>query len=331
MNMQPNTSDIPPAEPGLRRFGTLAAVAAIYTYLLMVFGGIVRITGSGLGCGKDWPLCHGDFVPPMHLTTIIEYTHRLLALGLFIPVGLLLYHTWRHRHDDGFAGAGGALRPVALFLVLLVVQIALGAITVEMDLPPAVTVLHFLTASCIIATLLVAAVRGRRGGAHRPPLPSGWTGGAMVAGVLGFLAIGMGSTTANTGAAPACQGFPLCNGALLPAASPLVEVQWTHRLIAYALFLFLLYQAVLVWRRGAPTAVRAWASAAFGLAIAQVAVAAWMILAHLPEAARAIHLAVGLAVWCAIVVWVSVSRRVDPEPRAADPLTAVVGFRPTDA
>src|SRR5690606_29690051 len=62
-----------------RRFSRLAAFSAVYSYLLIVFGGIVRITGSGLGCGDDWPLCNGQILPPWDLPTWIEWIHRLLA------------------------------------------------------------------------------------------------------------------------------------------------------------------------------------------------------------------------------------------------------------
>ena len=47
-----------------RRFSTLAWAAATATYLLIVFGAVVRITGSGMGCGDDWPLCNGHVLPP---------------------------------------------------------------------------------------------------------------------------------------------------------------------------------------------------------------------------------------------------------------------------
>src|SRR5947208_943505 len=64
-----------------RRFTRLAWLAATCTYLLIVLGAIVRITGSGLGCGEHWPLCNGRLLPLLDLPTLIEYGHRL-APGL---------------------------------------------------------------------------------------------------------------------------------------------------------------------------------------------------------------------------------------------------------
>jgi heme A synthase len=292
-----------------RRFSRFAAVAAGYTYLLMVWGGIVRITGSGLGCGSDWPRCHGSWIPPMDLTTLIEYTHRMLAAGIIIPVAIVVFYAMRHRAEAGFSGPGGLLRPVGLFLALLVVQIGLGAATVKMDLPPAVTVLHFVTASCILATLLVAAVRGRHGGSLKPPQDTAWSTAALAAGLLGLTTLALGSLTANTGAAPACQGFPLCNGSVLPGGGSLVAIQWTHRLAAFTLAAYLFIALLVAAQRSTPQAVRSAVATAAGLVILQLAVAAVMILRHLPESVRIAHLAVGLALWCALVVWAAQARR----------------------
>jgi len=52
-----------------RRFTRLAWTAATFTYLLIILGAIVRITGSGLGCGEHWPLCNGKLLPPLDLST----------------------------------------------------------------------------------------------------------------------------------------------------------------------------------------------------------------------------------------------------------------------
>src|SRR5712691_2711268 len=63
--------------PMTRRFTRLAWTAATFTYLLIILGAIVRITGSGLGCGEHCPLCNGKLRPPLDLPTMIEYGHRL--------------------------------------------------------------------------------------------------------------------------------------------------------------------------------------------------------------------------------------------------------------
>src|SRR3989442_2800376 len=80
--------------PMTRRFTRLAWTAAIFTYLLIILGAIVRITGSGLGCGEHWPLCNGKLLPPLDLPTLIEYGHRLVAAGVSVLVTALAAYAW---------------------------------------------------------------------------------------------------------------------------------------------------------------------------------------------------------------------------------------------
>src|ERR1700751_2471635 len=56
----------------------LFLLAAIFAYLQIALGGIVRVTGSGLGC-PDWPLCHGRPYPAADVHSIIEYSHRTVG------------------------------------------------------------------------------------------------------------------------------------------------------------------------------------------------------------------------------------------------------------
>src|SRR5256714_14665177 len=72
-----------------RRFTRLAWLAATCTYLLIILGAIVRITGSGLGCGEHWPLCNGRLLPPLDVPTLIEYGHRLAPAAVGVLVAAL--------------------------------------------------------------------------------------------------------------------------------------------------------------------------------------------------------------------------------------------------
>src|SRR5438874_4912029 len=204
-----------------RRFTTLAWAAAVCTYLLIVLGAVVRITGSGLGCGEHWPLCNGHVFPPLNdIGTVIEWSHRLVAALVTMLVVALEAYGWL------FPGlAPGVRKASRVALGLLVVQILLGAITVKLALPAWTVILHLGTAMLLLATLLAISAGST---------PSLRPGSAALL-VLAFVTVLFGALTANLGAASACGGFPLCNGQVWTTAGPLAVIQWTHRLLAYSL------------------------------------------------------------------------------------------------
>lgn len=270
-----------------RRTTILAWAAAAATYFLIVFGAIVRITGSGMGCGDHWPLCNGHVLPPFDdLATVIEWGHRQLAVIVSVLVfGLAGYAAWRRGKGEG--GSVTPLRRRAAYLaaVLLVVQIALGAITVILELPHWTVILHLGTAMLILAALLVAAT------GHQPLAAPGAARAAMA---LALATVVLGGLTAKIGAGTACLGFPLCNGQLWPDGNYFQHAHWTHRLLAYGFAAYAAWWAVRQPSRG-PRAVLL-------LVLIQIAVAAAMVLLDLPTAWRAAHVAVGTAVWAATVL-----------------------------
>src|SRR5256714_11710534 len=144
-----------------RRFARLAWLAATCTYLLIILGAIVRITGSGLGCGEHWPLCNGRLLPPLDLPTLIEYGHRLAAAAVSVLVGALAAYAWWLRHRPP-PPSTALRRPGAgayVALGLLIAQVLLGAVTVKLQLPPWTVILHLGTAMLLLATLIVVAKR----------------------------------------------------------------------------------------------------------------------------------------------------------------------------
>ena len=85
-----------------------------------------------MGCGDHWPRCNGEWFPPLDLPTMIEIGHRWAAALVSLSVLAIAVVAWiRHRADSR-----ALRRPATLALVLLVVQVLLGAVTVKLALPP---------------------------------------------------------------------------------------------------------------------------------------------------------------------------------------------------
>lgn len=252
-----------------KSFVTLAWVAAACAYLLIVLGAVVRITGSGMGCGDHWPLCNGHLFPPLNeIPTVIEWSHRLFAALVSILVIGLVALDWRRAWPA---------------LVLLIIQILLGAVTVKTGLTPVLVILHLATAMLLLASLIAAARAPWR------PTPGSWLPLA-----LAFITVLFGALTANLGAMASCGGFPLCNGQLIPTAGPLAWIHWTHRLLAYSLAGYLIWWVVRAADR------RTWGLLA--IVVLQIAIAATMVLSGFPGGLQAAHAAVGAGVWAAVLI-----------------------------
>ena len=82
-------------------FRRLVLVTLVATFLLIVLGGIVRVSDSGLGCGPagsgfhGWPLCEGDVIPGLDINTVIEYSHRTLASIVGLLMLAIAVLAWR--------------------------------------------------------------------------------------------------------------------------------------------------------------------------------------------------------------------------------------------
>src|SRR5215213_6780338 len=130
----------------------LAAATVLATFVLVVVGGFVRVSDSGLGCGAKgsgfhgWPFCNGDVAPGVDLNSMIEYSHRALAGAVSLMILALVIWSWR-RHRQFFAVS------VALMLLILA-QAGLGGATVEENLEEALVAAHLGLAMLLLGGLL---------------------------------------------------------------------------------------------------------------------------------------------------------------------------------
>jgi len=305
----------PPPDP-TRLLRRLAWAGAVLSFGLIVLGGVVRITGSGMGCGDHWPRCDGVWFPPLDLPTMIEIGHRWAAALVSIVVLAMAAVAWtRHRSERRLRD------PATLAVIVLIVQVLLGAVTVKLSLPPAVVIIHLANAMVLLAVILVTALRATKPGAsptatqvtgaHSAPLRHSAHRLVMGTAALGFAVILFGAQVANFHAGLLCLGFPLCNGSMLPPATPMAFLPWVHRALAFGFLAVVVGLAARLCRRTDPAsrALRQSVALVAAATVLQIAVAAAMVLELLPPTLRALHLLVGTLVWAALVILVFHSGR----------------------
>ncbi|HEY0758344.1 MAG TPA: COX15/CtaA family protein [Acidisarcina sp.] len=99
-----------------------------WNVLVVLWGAVVRATGSGAGCGNHWPLCNGQVIPQSpQLATVVEFIHRAMTGGATLSILLLLI--WTFRALPGRHLARAAVTASAVFLVL---EALLGALLVKL-------------------------------------------------------------------------------------------------------------------------------------------------------------------------------------------------------
>ena len=317
-------------------FRRTAIAAVISTYLLIVMGGVVRVSGSGKGCGvtgQDWPLCHGGLVPPADAQTLIEFTHRMLATITTVLVVTLAIWAWRsYRHLPRVT------RAVSAVVVLLVIQILLGGATVEWNLPGGIVLAHLANALLLLGVLISAAValfapasRGEAAPSLTDRQRAAARQMAYAAAATYALVLSGGLVVAN-GAGYACAGWPLCGNGFQVDSSHYASINLFHRFVAGVVALFLGWSVARVIRafKGVRP-VRIAAMAVNLVLVLQIVAGAVVVETRLPGAARGVHLALASLLWATAALLALLVRPAVPAVQTATSRTAPHAGRPEAA
>ncbi|WP_409347278.1 COX15/CtaA family protein [Paenibacillus sp. MBLB4367] len=224
-------------------------------FLVLLMGALVTKTESGRGCGDDWPLCNGKFVPAYTIDSMIEYSHRFVTgiVGLIVFAAFLVVLRRSKRLDAKIHASG--------VLFFTIVQAALGAMAVMWPQSSAVLALHFGISLLAFAftVLLYFAIREENkqdssGAGAKRPQPSGWNPGAVQV-AKGFrrlvwltlaycyVVVYLGAYIRHTESSGGCVGWPLCNGEVVPELSGATGVVFMHRVGALLLFIVIAFLA----------------------------------------------------------------------------------------
>jgi heme A synthase len=271
-------------ERAIRRVGWIALLAACLTAGVMVYGGWVRASGSGLGC-PDWPLCKGVLAPVLHKSTAIEFGHRLFAGATITTVAIAAVAAFRTRRDSPFT-----YRLLLTALLVIVAQAGIGGVTVLTDLHGAAVVAHLALAMASLALLTFGALAALRPKAGAGP----GAGRATALLAMGALLMLLGGSLVATGYSAACPGVPLCDGRTDLWPSILHTI---HRATAVALGLTLAATALILHRRkGSRWAVALNHGVSFVVAVV-VLVGLLNVWAGFPQGLRVLHLGLATLVW----------------------------------
>ena len=289
---------------GLKRIFPAMAIATLVSSLLAVtMGGVVRVTGSGLGC-PDWPLCYGQVIPPMVLESWLEYIHRLSAAVAGVFTVLLVASAFAR-----FGARGTTVQLVTLSAVLIVIQAGFGAYTVLSEISPLVALIHTAIATSLVGVLAVVVARTTapmRPQSGETGLDRRWDGFrrlVVLLAAIAFLVILTGAYVTRTeGASLACTSIPLCGPSVLGTA-PVQWVHMLHRAAALIVGAVMVVAFVRARKLGHSGAMRGTSAAAAVLAV-QVVLGMGNVLLQLPNEIRAMHLVAAILFFAVTMLFI---------------------------
>ncbi len=297
-----------------QRFRRLAVATAASTIVLFGVGGLVRGTGSGLGC-VTWPNCFpGQLFPAGTIHSLIEFSHRFLVFVSSILVFVTAFFAWR-----GFRGEREILWPAVAAVPLVLGQAVLGGVVVHTDLDPWWVTAHFAVALAFVADVTFLAATARL---HEVPSASLPARGSrepnegfarltlFVAGATAALLL-VGTYVRATRAGLEFTDWPLMDGKLVPALGGANTAMFAHRVLAALVFVFVLWTMV---RARTMSGRSRWlvhlSTTAVALFAAQIMVGAAQVWTRLKPWAVVLHVALSVLIWATVVTLASVARRL---------------------
>ncbi|MDO8643601.1 MAG: COX15/CtaA family protein [bacterium] len=277
---------------------TLLALSVL-VFVLIILGGITRIIGAGLSC-PDWPLCFGQFIPPLDPYIFAEWFHRLIASiagAITVIVAFWIFTSKTYRPRIGW------LMGIALALLLL--QIWLGGATVLQQLASWTVTMHLIIGYSFLTVLLLMAFQSEE---SRTPSFSSFTFLSFFMLGVTLVQVALGGLVSANYAGLACPDFPTCFGEWIPPLRGLVVYQFFHRLGALIVTIGLLALVFKLKGSGLSKKGRRALMTAGPLVILQIIFGVLAIHTHLHQHIRLAHVLVALSLFVSVLVTTYESR-----------------------
>ena len=278
----------------------VALLSLVVSFTQITLGGCVRASESGLGC-PDWPLCHGQIIPPMEFHTLIEYSHRLngSVLGVLVTI-LLIICLMNYRSEKRLTIANYSA------FGLVVGAGILGGITVITELAWWIRLIHLGIAQILTACLMYIVweflfVNVRNVHIDLSPIRA-WKWKMVLCVSLVFLLILSGSYMVGIGAGSSCSSWPLCKGLSIPEGFT-YQVNMGHRYISVLSLAFVGYVAIeLITHSNGSRLIKRITHSVLGLIGVQIILGAITVWSGFSSHMKVTHLSVATLVWLSAIL-----------------------------
>lgn len=295
----------------MRGFPAYAWSMLIYNLAVILWGALVRATGSGAGCGGSWPLCNGDVVPlNAQVTTMIEFVHRAMSgVALVTVIVLLLWarRTYPARHP--------ARRWATMSVVFMLTEALIGAALVLLghvaknESVGRVFSLatHLINTFLLLASLALTAWWSQRSAESRPARLTQQGRGQLVIGLVAMVLVAMAGVITALGDTlfPAHSLTEGIAADFAATANFLIRLRVIHPALAVTAAVYLGVLALRQFRTTTPSPLRTLSATLLALLGTQVLAGTLTLLLKAPLAMQLAHLLIADGLWITLVLFTS--------------------------
>lgn len=295
-----------PTDKHLRRFQRFSIAAVLYTIGVIMFGAWVRVTGSGAGCGRSWPTCHGSAIPRTDaIETVIEFTHRITSGVSLVLVLIMLWLAIRWFPKGHLARKWSK---ISVFFMVTEALLGAGLVLFELVVDNDSVFRAFsMTAHLVNTSVLMASmVCATYWGGIKDPRPERIPAPLRTGLILGMFALLLTSMTGAITALgdtlyPATSSSEAISSGLRATSHFLVRLRLLHPVIALGAGALVAIMSAGAGIRAEYPSTRTWAYTCTALVIAQVTFGFVNIALSAPAWMQLVHLGMATTLWCCYI------------------------------
>ena len=286
-----------------RRFARYAWGVVLLNIVVIVWGAFVRATGSGAGCGDNWPLCQGEVIPrPESIETIIEFSHRVTSGLALITVVVLLIWAFRAFPKGSVVRKGAVASAIFMILEALIgaALVLLEYVAFNVSVGRAIWMGgHLINTFLLMAALTLTAWWGQ-GGQPLRLRNQGAVGWTLLGAFVGMLVLGV------SGAITALGDTLVLTGGISPAenalVATLVDLRIFHPLIAFVVGALVGLAAWVAMKQRPGQTTQRIGRAIIALYVMQLLVGSLNVALKAPVWLQLVHLAITTTIWILLVM-----------------------------